>query len=73
MRLAAVLLSSALVMSAAPAFANDYDSGDHVTKKVIIHKDRPMLRHHVSVKIVKKTFVHKNSLKTDRDGDHDGD
>ncbi len=73
MRLAAVLLSSALVISAAPAFANDYDSGDHVTKKVIIHKDRPMLRHHVSVKIVKKTVFHKHNLKTDRDGDHDGD
>ena len=75
MRLAAILLSSALAVSAVPAFANDSDSdsGDHVTKKVIIHTERPSLRHHVSMKIVKKTVVHRHDLKKDRDGDYDGD
>jgi len=73
MRLAAMLLSSALVISAAPAFANDSDAPTHVTKKIIIHREQPTLRHHVSVKVVKKTFYHRHSLKKDRDGDHDGD
>ena len=74
MRLAALLIGSALVLSA-PALANDYD---HTTTKVIVHHaNMNGMRHHVSVKIVKhKTLFHRGIKKdrdVDRDGDHDGD
>jgi len=74
MRLAALLIGSALVISA-PALANDYD---HTTTKVIVHHSNMNgMRHHVSVKIIKHKNLFHRSLKRssglDRDGDHDGD